>query len=196
MPALKYAASGRWCPIFLHTHPGGRPEPSARDDLVDEAMRPVFQTRAGSSRYVSLVLGVVDGKPRMSGRVYELDQAPDRVSRVRVAGRQLRVHRTFGPGEDDLTDLDLDPYDRQILAFGEAGQRVLHDLRVGVVGAGGTGSSVAEQIIRLGVGTVALIDGDIVTSTNVTRIYGSTLADIDRPKVEVLHDHLTSIGLG
>jgi molybdopterin/thiamine biosynthesis adenylyltransferase len=194
MPLLKYAANGRWCPIFLHTHPTANPEPSARDDRVDEALRPTFQMRADSDLYVSLVLGIVDDKPTLSGRVYELDHAPMPVSRIRIAGRQLRVQRAFAD-ESGGDALDLDPYDRQILAFGEAVQRVLRDLRVGIVGGGGTGSCVAEQLVRLGVGSVVLIDDDILTSTNLTRIYGSRRADVNRPKVEVLHDYLTSIGL-
>jgi molybdopterin/thiamine biosynthesis adenylyltransferase len=196
MPALKHAATGQWCPVFLHTHPHSDPTPSTRDDRVDEALRNVFQMRGNSRRYVSLVLGVAEGKPTLSGRVYERHLPATPVTRVRIAGPQLRVQRAFGDDDQPEAPIELDPYDRQIRAFGEAGQRILRDLRIGIVGCGGTGSSVSEQLTRLGVGSLVLIDDDIVTTTNVTRIYGSTRSDVNRPKVEVLHDYLTGIGLG
>ena len=76
------------------------------------------------------------------------------------------------------------------------GSSSFQELRVGVVGCGGTGSAVLEQLTRLGVGSLTFADDDVVTPTNVTRIYGSTLDDVDRPKVDVLRDHLARIGLG
>ncbi len=197
MPALKHAANGKWCPVFLHTHPHSNPKPSPYDDAVDEALRPVFQTRTNSDRYVSLVLGIIDGKPSLSGRVYETGPAFMAVSKVRIAGTQLRVHCAFEDADKPMEAPEqLDVYDRQIRAFGKDGQRVLRDLRVGIVGCGGTGSAVAEQLTRLGVGTLVLVDNDVITSTNVTRIYGSRLSDESRPKVEMLRKHLTAIGLG
>ena len=69
-------------------------------------------------------------------------------------------------------------------------------MRVGVVGCGGTGSAVLEQLARLGVGSLTFVDHDVVTPTNITRIHGSTIADVDRPKVEMMRDHLADIGLG
>jgi molybdopterin/thiamine biosynthesis adenylyltransferase len=195
MHALKAAASRKLLPIFIHTHPHTDPTPSDRDDVVDEALRHVFKTRANSVRYASLILGTLDNRPTLSGRVYEDDQPVLAVERVRTVGRQVRVTPAFGAHEQSRS-LELDAYDRQIRAFGKAGQRILRDLRVGVVGCGGTGSAVSEQLARLGVGQLVLIDHDVVTETNVTRIYGSTLSDVERPKVDVLHDHLTAIGLG
>lgn len=195
MNALKVAATRKLVPVFFHTHPHSPPTPSIRDDVVDDALRQVFKTRANSARYASLILGVIDGRPTLSGRVYGEDEPVLAVERVRSVGRQIRVTPAFGADEGGR-NLQLDAYDRQIRAFGKAGQQVLSSLRVGVVGCGGTGSAVAEQLTRLGVGQLVLIDHDTVTDTNVTRIYGSTLADVGRAKVEVLHDHLTAIGLG
>src|SRR3989442_2474424 len=44
-------------------------------------------------------------------------------------------------------------FERQVLAFGAESQALLQQLHVGVVGVGGTGSAVVEQLARLGVGT-------------------------------------------
>jgi molybdopterin/thiamine biosynthesis adenylyltransferase len=194
MPALKHAAIRHWCPIFFHTHPTHKPTPSPYDDEVDALLAPVFRIRTNSTRYASLILGTTGGKPMLSGRLYDDGESPRSVDRVRVAGQQLRIMRAAeGQTEDDS---DAEVYDRQIRAFGKEGQRILRRLRVGIVGCGGTGSSVAEQLTRLGVGSLVLVDDDKISDTNVTRVYGSRLADEKRPKVETLRDHLTDIGLG
>lgn len=49
-------------------------------------------------------------------------------------------------------------------------QQTLGALRVGIVGCGGTGSAVAEQLVRLGVPHLTLIDADTLTESNVTRV--------------------------
>jgi molybdopterin/thiamine biosynthesis adenylyltransferase len=87
-------------------------------------------------------------------------------------------------------------FDRQIRAFGSAGQHLLAHLRVGVVGAGGTGSAVCEQLIRLGVGEITVIDDDVINDdgSNVTRVWGSTMADIGMPKVDIVARTAAHIG--
>jgi len=49
-------------------------------------------------------------------------------------------------------------FDRSVRAFGADIQAALGDLRIAVIGAGGTGSAVAEQLVRLGVRHLTLID--------------------------------------
>jgi hypothetical protein len=68
--------------------------------------------------------------------------------------------------------LDLS-FDRQSRLFGDAGQAILGRARVAVVGVGGIGSLVAQQLGRLGVGEVILIDYDRLELSNVSRVVGS-----------------------
>ncbi len=193
MPAWRIAADGGWLPIFLHTHPGAAAASSERDDLVDRQLRNVFRTRVGRSPYVSLIVGGTVERPTFTGKVFETDSEPQVITRLRAAGRRLRIQKA----EDDDADAPtFDIFDRHLRAFGADGQRLLHSLRVGVVGCGGTGSAVLEQLARLGVGSLTFVDHDVVTPTNITRIHGSTIADVDRPKVEMMRDHLADIGLG
>jgi molybdopterin/thiamine biosynthesis adenylyltransferase len=84
-------------------------------------------------------------------------------------------------------------FDRSVRAFGTSIQGTLNDLRVAVVGCGGTGSSTAEQLVRLGIRYITLIDADTLSATNVTRVYGSTPDKVGQPKVQVLQDHLSKI---
>lgn len=99
------------------------------------------------------------------------------------------------PDDHELGD---EVYDRQIRAFGADGQRLLGNLRVGVVGAGGTGSAVVEQLVRLGVGDIVVIDPDTINDdgSNVTRVYGSTMIDRGEAKVALAQRNADRIGLG
>ena len=47
--------------------------------------------------------------------------------------------------------------------------------------------------MRLGVRKIDLIDPDFLSDSNVTRVYGSRLADAGKPKVEVLAGHLAAV---
>lgn len=61
-------------------------------------------------------------------------------------------------------------FSRQSLVFGSTGQRVLSQLRVGVVGAGGVGMLVVQALSRLGVGAFVVIDPDSVSPSNLSRL--------------------------
>jgi hypothetical protein len=64
-------------------------------------------------------------------------------------------------------------FERQTRLFGRVGQGLLQTSKVGVVGLGGVGSLVAQQLGRLGVGEVILIDFDRLELSNVSRVVGS-----------------------
>ena len=84
-------------------------------------------------------------------------------------------------------------FDRQVRAFGGDVQRVLSQLRVGVVGCGGTGSAATEQLVRLGIRQMVLVDPDVLSESNITRVYGSAAADVGKHKVDVLLAHVRRI---
>lgn len=70
-----------------------------------------------------------------------------------------------------LTEKEASRYNRQILLdeIGEAGQLLLKQARVLIVGVGGLGSPVALYLAGAGVGTIGLIDDDTVSETNLQR---------------------------
>ena len=70
-------------------------------------------------------------------------------------------------------------HDRQVRMFGAAGQALLGEAKVAVIGLGGVGSLIAEQTARLGVGELVLVDNDVIEDTNLTRVVGATLADVE-----------------
>ena len=66
---------------------------------------------------------------------------------------------------------------RQTLLLGSAGQDVLRQSKVGVIGAGGVGSLIIEQLARLGVGHIVAVDPDRIEESNFSRIVGSRETD-------------------
>ena len=77
-------------------------------------------------------------------------------------------------------------YARHLLLpdVGETGQRRLLAARVAVVGAGGLGSPVLLYLAAAGVGTITVIDDDVVEVTNLQRQVVHSADDVGRPKVD------------
>ncbi|MGI8939738.1 MAG: ThiF family adenylyltransferase [Iamia sp.] len=190
VPAVRAAAVAGEMAFFVHTHPGGTAEFSTRDDHVDDELWAPFTQLTSAPIYGALLLAGSPSCPQLAGRLRRADGSIQRLAKVRVVGDGLTIYQLDSNAPVDAT------HDRQIRALGQQGQQVLADLRVGIVGIGGTGSPIAEQLIRLGVGTIVAIDDDTVTASTVSRGYGSTSHDINRPKVEVLARHARTIGLG
>jgi len=79
----------------------------------------------------------------------------------------------------------MEMFDRQVLMFGEAGQRILQKMTTGVIGLGGIGSMVFELLVRLGIRRIIAIDHDIVEESNLNRLAGSTREDVERKTSKV-----------
>lgn len=77
-------------------------------------------------------------------------------------------------------------YSRHIIMpqVGPVGQRKLRNSKVLVVGAGGLGSPVAIYMALAGVGTIGLVDFDVVDLSNLQRQLLHQTPDIDKPKVQ------------
>jgi hypothetical protein len=83
-------------------------------------------------------------------------------------------------------------HDRQMRMFGKAGQVILQQSKIAVIGLGGVGSIVAEYLARLGVGHVVLVDDDHMEVSNLSRVVGATTEDAisERVKTEVAKRHI------
>jgi molybdopterin/thiamine biosynthesis adenylyltransferase len=87
---------------------------------------------------------------------------------------------------------------RTIQAFGEGTYSLLKKLKIGVIGCSGTGSPVIEQLVRLGVGKLVLVDPDKVELKNLNRILNTKRTDANnqRFKVDVLKEAIKNFDLG
>lgn len=170
--------------IFVHSHPEGIAEFSEQDDREEPKLMTFLGSRMPDNIHGSIV---VSGAEALSGRVW-IDGSWRRVERVRVLGRRFRFLGRSGASPAPW-------FDRQVAAFGPQLQALISGLHIGVVGCGGTGSAVGEQLCRLGVGELSVFDGDQLEESNVTRVYGSAVSDAGTNKAVVLGKHLRAIGL-
>jgi proteasome lid subunit RPN8/RPN11 len=191
VPALGRAADAGLIAIWFHTHPSeiGSPMPSAADAQVDSDISDLFRLRVGTRWYGTLIVSPRGEGFTFTGRLSGEDGTTNPIERMWQIGDGWRLQRSFDATAPQIAAL----FERSVRAFGQDIQAALGDLRIAVVGSGGTGSAVAEQLVRLGVRRLSLLDVDTLSASNVTRVYGSTPEDVGRPKVEVLRDHLRRI---
>ena len=85
-----------------------------------------------------------------------------------------------------LNEKSYSRYQRQIILpeFGEAGQQKLLQAKVLVIGAGGLGCPVLQYLAAAGVGTLGLVDDDVVALNNLHRQVLYTVHDIGNAKAE------------
>ena len=95
----------------------------------------------------------------------------------------------------ELTREELQRYSRHLLLpeVGLEGQRRLKAARVLLVGAGGLGSPAALYLAAAGVGTLGLVDFDVVDVTNLHRQIIHGTSDIGRPKLRSATDRLRDV---
>ncbi|CAO1653622.1 ThiF family adenylyltransferase [Salinibacterium sp. NYA9b] len=86
-------------------------------------------------------------------------------------------------------------YSRQLAnpGFGELAQRRLANARVLVVGAGGLGSATIPALAAMGVGTIGVIDTDVVELSNLHRQLAHGVADIGRSKLDSMAETVSRI---
>jgi proteasome lid subunit RPN8/RPN11 len=192
VPALVKADRQDEALVLVHSHPGGYPLFSRQDDREEgELFRTAF-IRAPKGPHGSLIV-VGTEAPKLIGRVWLDERAHIPISRVRVVGSRLRIFGHMTEGED----VNVPAWaDRHVRAFGAETQKLFAKLHVGVVGVGGTGSAVSEQLIRLGIGQLTVIDEQTFTESNVTRVYGSGLSYVGHAKVHITKRSAERIGMG
>jgi molybdopterin/thiamine biosynthesis adenylyltransferase len=89
-----------------------------------------------------------------------------------------------------LSDDQLDRYARHIVLkdIGGAGQKKILDAHVLIVGAGGIGCPAIQYLAAAGIGTLTIVDDDVVSLSNLQRQVLFSGNDIGKAKVEVARD--------
>ncbi|MCK9525800.1 MAG: tRNA threonylcarbamoyladenosine dehydratase [Limnochordia bacterium] len=84
-------------------------------------------------------------------------------------------------------------FTRAELVLGTESLRHLAETKVVVVGVGGVGGYVAEALARSGIGSLVLVDHDIISITNLNRQIIALESTLGRPKVEVMAERIKQI---
>jgi molybdopterin/thiamine biosynthesis adenylyltransferase len=167
---------------LVHTHPDaiGQPEFSPVDHSGEQSLAEYFSRRVPAAQHLALVIGPDGCRARCLG------------TRAEIAVWQIgaRARSLSYPG---LPEISTPAHDRQVRAFGTRGQAIIGQITVGIVGLGGTGSLIAQQLAHLGVPRFVLVDPDAIEVTNLNRLVGSTPQDLGQAKVEIAARQIRSI---
>lgn len=165
--------------IFVHSHLAPSPPKFSATDKAGEHELATFLERRGlTGIHGALVLSP-------GGLCARVLRSTEEIRVVSIGNRRLVE---FDPSQ--LTGLADDQYDRQVRAFGVAGQEAIQRLRVAIVGLGGTGSVLAQQLVHLGVRNFLFIDPDVLERTNLNRVVGARPRDIGVPKVNIARRYI------
>jgi molybdopterin-synthase adenylyltransferase len=168
--------------VFVHSHLGRRrPTFSATDDNGERHLSQFLQHRVPIGPHLAVVIS----QGGLGARLLGTNQPAE----VVTVGPSLSFMSTQAPDGQTV----ISRFDRQMRAFGEVGQSTLRTLRVGIVGLGGTGCLVAEQLAHLGVAAFTLIDPDTVDSSNLNRLVNATESDVGARKVDVAARYIQSV---
>ena len=175
--------------IQCHSHPGAEQLQYSLSDNRGES--------ASAKTLYDCLLGkpmgsLLFGKEKIIGRVWtKPGKKPQQLHEIRLVDRHYRQKILTKANKKQKVDEKI--YDRQIRAFGLKGQVLLSQLKIGIVGLGGTGSAVAEQLAREGILNFTLMDYDNLEPSNKTRIYGSYQKDKNKPKTKIIKRNIKKI---
>nr|WP_309105936.1 molybdopterin-synthase adenylyltransferase MoeB [Arthrobacter sp.] len=96
---------------------------------------------------------------------------------------------------EGLSAQEVERYSRHLIIpeIGTMGQRRLKNAKVLVIGAGGLGSPALLYLAAAGVGTLGIIDDDVVDLSNLQRQVIHGVADVGRPKIESARDAVAAL---
>jgi len=88
---------------------------------------------------------------------------------------------------------ELERYKRQMMLFGEEGQERLKNAHIFIAGAGGLGSPISIYLAVAGVGTITIVDMDVVDQSNLNRQILHSDRDVGRKKIASAEEKLREL---
>jgi hypothetical protein len=188
---LERATAEHLSVIKIHSHPAGYTAFSETDVAGDKRLLPMLQGWVEADIPHGSAVMLPDGQ--MFGRVLAGDGTLAPLAAINVVGDDLHF---WYPDAGSVTLPGFVASHAQM--FDEGTTERLRRLSIAVIGNSGTGSPMVEQLMRLGVGEIVLVDDDRIEDRNVNRILNSTMDDVRnaRLKVDVLGDAVERAGLG
>jgi len=135
-------------------------------------------------------------------RVLNPDGSPRSLINIYVNGKNMRfsggMETSLKDGDEiyvlpavaggsELSSRDLEKYSRQVMLeeIGYEGQLKLKKAKACVVGVGGLGNPIVTRLVAMGIGTIRIVDRDVIELSNLHRQTMFDESDIGQVKVEV-----------
>ena len=131
-----------------------------------------------------------DGTPRSLINIYingKNAKFSDGMNTILNNGDEVYILPAVAGGSDELSAKELDRFSRQVMLeeIGYTGQLKLKNSKVCVVGVGGLGNPITSRLAAMGVGTLRIVDRDVIELSNLHRQTMFDESDVGQVKVEV-----------
>jgi len=131
-----------------------------------------------------------DGTPRSLINIYingKNAKFSDGMNTVLNNGDEVYILPAVAGGSTELSKKELDKFSRQVMLeeIGYQGQLKLKNAKICVVGVGGLGNPITTRLAAMGVGTLRIVDRDVIELSNLHRQTMFDEDDVGQVKVEV-----------
>ncbi len=131
-----------------------------------------------------------DGTPRSLINIYingKNAKFSNGMETVLKDGDEIYILPAVAGGSEELSSKELDRFSRQIMLeeIGYQGQLKLKNSKVCVVGTGGLGNPITSRLVAMGIGTLRIVDRDVIELSNLHRQTMFNEDDVGQVKVEV-----------
>ena len=139
-----------------------------------------------------------DGTPRSLINIYingKNAKFSDGMKTVLNDGDEIYILPAVAGGSEELSSKELDRFSRQVMLeeIGYNGQLKLKNAKVCVVGTGGLGNPITSRLSAMGVGTLRIVDRDVIELSNLHRQTMFNEDDVGQVKVEVAEKKLQKL---
>jgi len=192
-------------PTPLRPHAGGAASVQVRARTVQEALdglikgypalkKHLFDERGTLRSFVNIYKNDEDVRYLEKGRTPVADS--DALSIIpSIAGGAPPAATVAAPPETGLSNEEIRRYSRHLIMpeVGMEGQKKLKAARVLAIGTGGLGSPMALYLAAAGIGTIGLVDFDVVDDSNLQRQILFGTRDVGRPKLAAAVERLREV---
>jgi len=184
--------------IDVHTHPfsHGRVGFSGIDDQDEIRFGRFLFDKFPDISYASIVLSQSEYSARLWNISKKRPTETAALIRTQTAFEQWRSSDFADPSGDEGERASESLFERAALVLGtDTIRKITATQRIAVVGVGGLGSCIAENLVHMGFNKIDLIDPDVLELSNVSRVVGATYAAaiLNEAKVDVIKKHLVAI---
>jgi len=139
-----------------------------------------------------------DGTPRSLINIYingKNAKFSSGLETVLQDGDEVYILPAVAGGSEELSTKELDRFSRQVMLeeIGYNGQLKLKNAKVCVIGTGGLGNPITSRLAAMGVGTLRIVDRDVIELSNLHRQTMFDEDDVGQVKVEVAEKKLQKL---